>query len=70
MGPVISGFLAPSSGWRWTFWAGLIIAGCSFAPIVAVPETYAPVLLKRKARKMRKEGDEELGPLSNWRRKV
>lgn len=58
LGPVISGFLSPIS-WRWTFWAGLIIAGVSFFPLALVPETYAPVILKRRARRMRKEtGDQ------------
>lgn len=58
LGPVISGFLSPIS-WRWTFWAGLIIAGVSFFPLALVPETYAPVILKRRARRIRKEtGDQ------------
>ena len=60
LGPIISGFLSPV-GWRWTFWAGLIIAGSSFIPIILVPETYAPVILKRRARKMRNEtGDQRI----------
>jgi len=52
-GPVISGFISPIS-WRWSFWVGLIFAGLTFIPLLLVPETYAPVLLKRRAAKLRK----------------
>ncbi|CAJ2511294.1 Uu.00g069190.m01.CDS01 [Anthostomella pinea] len=52
--PVISGFCSPSVGWRWTFWVGLIYAGVTLVPIALLPETYAPVLLTRRAAKMRK----------------
>ncbi len=58
LGPVISGFLSPIS-WRWSFWAGLIIAGVSIVPLVFVPETYAPVILKRRTRRLRKETGEQ-----------
>jgi MFS family permease len=52
-GPVISGYISPIS-WRWSFWVGLIFAGVTLIPLFLVPETYAPVLLKKRARKMRK----------------
>lgn len=60
VGPVIGGFINQYSDWRWSFWVLVIWAGilevCIF---VFVPETYAPVLLRRKAIKLRKEtGDE------------
>ncbi len=70
MRPVISGFLAPV-GWRWEFWAGLIIAGVSCVPIVVVPETYAPVIPARRARRLRDETEiEGYVRLLNWRRRV
>jgi MFS family permease len=53
LGPVISGYISPVN-WRWSFWVGLIFAGVAFVPIVLVPETYAPVLLKYRAQKLRK----------------
>ncbi|KAF1986299.1 MFS general substrate transporter [Aulographum hederae CBS 113979] len=56
IGPIISGYMAPIS-WRWAFWIGLIIAGVTWVPLVFVPETYGPVLLKYKAQKLRKETD-------------
>ncbi|KAF7969427.1 hypothetical protein HWV62_27375 [Athelia sp. TMB] len=54
-GPIVGGFVASSHlGWRWVFW---IIAMMSSVVTVAVaigmPETYAPVLLQRKARALR-----------------
>ncbi|KAI9721591.1 MAG: hypothetical protein M1828_005081 [Chrysothrix sp. TS-e1954] len=53
LGPVISGYLAPYS-WRWPFWCGLIIAGASAIAVACLPETYGPVILQRRAKKMRK----------------
>ena len=52
-GPVISGYLEPY-GWRWPFWCGLIIAGVSAIGVALLPETYGPVILQRRARKIRK----------------
>ncbi|KAF2430954.1 MFS general substrate transporter [Tothia fuscella] len=54
LGPVISGYVSPTISWRWSFWVGLIFAGVAFVPLCLVPETYAPVLLKHRARKLRK----------------
>ncbi|MCJ1361943.1 hypothetical protein MMC16_001044 [Acarospora aff. strigata] len=53
LGPIISGFISVVS-WRWTFWVGLIIAGASLLPLLFLPETYGPVILKRYAQQMRK----------------
>jgi multidrug resistance protein len=59
-GPILSGYLAPIS-WRWVFWAGLIIAGASWIPLLFMPETYGPILLKWRAQKLRKEtGDQSI----------
>ncbi|KAI0506707.1 putative MFS transporter [Xylaria bambusicola] len=55
IGPVIGGFVAEYLGWRWTFWLILIIAGV--VSLLAVPlmwETFEPVLLKRRAARLRK----------------
>ncbi|THC91544.1 hypothetical protein EYZ11_008984 [Aspergillus tanneri] len=49
LGPIISGFASPHN-WRWTFWIELIFAGCTFV------ETFAPVLLKREATRLRSQG--------------
>ena len=54
-GPVISGYISPVKNWRWSFWIGLMFAGVGLIPLLLVQETYGPVLLKRRAQKMRKE---------------
>ncbi|KAK2747777.1 hypothetical protein FQN57_001807 [Myotisia sp. PD_48] len=60
VGPPISGFISEVN-WRWTFWVGLILAGATIPLVVFMPETYAPVLLQRRARKLRKEtGDSSI----------
>ncbi|KAI9889972.1 MAG: hypothetical protein M1814_004590 [Vezdaea aestivalis] len=53
-GPTISGFVSPVS-WRWTFWVGLIVIGMSWIPLVFLPETYAPTILKKRAQALRKK---------------
>ncbi|KAG9234241.1 major facilitator superfamily domain-containing protein [Amylocarpus encephaloides] len=53
-GPLIGGFVAQYLGWRWTNWLVMIFAGVAWILCSLVKETYAPVILKRKAAKMRK----------------
>ena len=56
IGPVVGGFIAQYTTWRWVFW------GPSIADIVVqclgllyLQETYAPKLLKAKAIKLKKD---------------
>lgn len=64
LGPVIGAALTvnPHLGWRWTeyieaIWVFATLVMCVFA----LPEMYAPVLLKKKAQKLRKQtGNEAL----------
>ncbi|KAK0313742.1 hypothetical protein LTR01_001999 [Friedmanniomyces endolithicus] len=60
LGPVIGGFINQFADWRWSFWVLIIWAAVQWTLIFFfVPETYAPVLLRRKAIKLRKEtGDD------------
>jgi MFS family permease len=50
----------PHMGWRWTMWIQAIIVFTAAAvALFGYPETYGPVLLKRKAIRLRKEtGDD------------
>jgi MFS family permease len=58
-GPLIGGFAAEYLGWRWTNWLVMIFSGVGWIMCASIKETYAPVLLQRKAAKMRKEtGDD------------
>ncbi|KIY50587.1 MFS general substrate transporter, partial [Fistulina hepatica ATCC 64428] len=61
LGPTVAGYLSVAgASWRWLFWILTIFAGVMWLLIVfTLPETYAPVILVKKARRLRKEtGDE------------
>uniref|UniRef100_A0A0D2Y6B2 Major facilitator superfamily (MFS) profile domain-containing protein n=1 Tax=Fusarium oxysporum (strain Fo5176) TaxID=660025 RepID=A0A0D2Y6B2_FUSOF len=60
MGPLVGGFVYENKGWRWLYWLQLIICGFLFVCLVVlVPETYAPVILEKRAKKLRKQtGDD------------
>ncbi|CAO2652589.1 Nn.00g008720.m01.CDS01 [Neocucurbitaria sp. VM-36] len=60
LGPLVSGFIAVIS-WSWAFWIGAIFAGASWPLFLFFPETYGPTILKRRAKRLRKEtGDESI----------
>ncbi|KAJ9298113.1 hypothetical protein DTO271G3_3718 [Paecilomyces variotii] len=53
LGPVVGGFLGENAGWRWVqgflgAFTGVIWISCS----LLVPETYAPLLLRKRAAKL------------------
>ena len=54
LGPPASGFISVVS-WSWAFWIGAIIAGATWPLLIFFPETYAPIILKHRAQKLRKE---------------
>ncbi|KAJ4094442.1 hypothetical protein NW760_012729 [Fusarium oxysporum] len=56
IGPIGGGFLAAAEGWRWTMWLVTIVAGAlTIGMFVFLRETYAPLLLEHKARRLRKQ---------------
>lgn len=58
LGPVVGGFVVDngSLGWRWTAWITLIMAAFfGLMSIAVVPETFGPLILKRKAQRLRFE---------------
>ncbi|VDC02268.1 unnamed protein product [Peniophora sp. CBMAI 1063] len=60
LGPLVSGWLAYAGvSWRWTFWIAAIFALiCLLLSVCTLPETYAPVILKKKAQlKLQETGD-------------
>ncbi|KAH9872241.1 hypothetical protein IAQ61_005076 [Plenodomus lingam] len=64
LGPIVSGFIGVIS-WSWPFWIGAIFAGASWPMFFFFPETYGPVILKRRAVRLRKETgkDDIVAPL-------
>ncbi|KPI43040.1 putative MFS-type transporter [Cyphellophora attinorum] len=55
IGPLVGGYLG-TLGWRWLYYIQIILSGVAFSLVTfTVPETYAPALLSRRARAMRKE---------------
>jgi len=62
IGPVAGGFLAQAEGWRWIFWVIAMATGVvTVVGFFVMKETYAPVILARKAKKLAKQtGNHEL----------
>jgi multidrug resistance protein len=62
IGPVAGGYLIRAAGWRWVYWLIAIIAGIiTVFTYFMLKESYAPVILEKKARRLRKEtGNEAL----------
>ncbi|KAG6873057.1 hypothetical protein C0995_003537 [Termitomyces sp. Mi166 len=59
LGPIVGSWIGQRAGWRWIYWVLFILVGFVFVLAVTVPETYGPVLLKKKAARLRKEtGDD------------
>jgi multidrug resistance protein len=55
LGPLIGGFIVHNVNWRWTdFVMAIAVAVMLIFITFVVPETYAPVLLKKKAKRLRK----------------
>lgn len=61
IGPIAGGFLTEAAGWRWTFWLITIISGLlSVCMVPILRESYAHIILERKAARLRKETNNPL----------
>ncbi|CAK5276497.1 unnamed protein product [Mycena citricolor] len=60
MGPIVAGYIVESGvSWRWIFWVGMIFSGtCTALLLVALRETYVPVLMFNKVKALRKADPE------------
>lgn len=55
LGPMLGGFAFSAMGWTWTIWQLLWISGFAFVLLFFfLPETYAPNILARRARRVRR----------------
>ncbi|CAL1711150.1 unnamed protein product [Somion occarium] len=60
IGPIAGAFIAQTTTWRWVFWSSTIADGIvQLFGLWFLQETYPPVLLERKAAKIRKQMDSE-----------
>jgi MFS family permease len=56
LGPIVGGYVTETVGWRWTIWILMIFAGIILPIQMLAPETYGPILLYRKAKRLEKQG--------------
>ncbi|KAF7800103.1 hypothetical protein EIP86_011347 [Pleurotus ostreatoroseus] len=62
IGPIAGAWIAQRSTWRWVFWSTTIAdAVVQIIGLFSLQETYAPVLLDRKAKRIAKQMDAEKG---------
>ncbi|OTB19790.1 hypothetical protein K445DRAFT_344848 [Daldinia sp. EC12] len=56
VGPIAGGYLIEAAGWRWVYWL-IVILGGAFIPLsfFFLRETFGPVLLSNKVKRLRKE---------------
>ncbi|QRV75562.1 major facilitator superfamily transporter [Ceratobasidium sp. AG-Ba] len=68
LGPIIGGYVSESSaGWRWNFWVMFIFSAVMFVlTVLFVPETFAPVLLRRRARNLHAESEGKVNYISKF----
>ncbi|EED22172.1 bicyclomycin resistance protein, putative [Talaromyces stipitatus ATCC 10500] len=58
LAPVMGNFMTENISWRWNQWLSCIMGGvCTILLLFFFPETYAPLLLRQKAARARKEGN-------------
>ncbi|POS85785.1 hypothetical protein EPUL_004078, partial [Erysiphe pulchra] len=55
IGPLTGGFIVEYLHWRWNSWILMMTSVVAWLLLVSIKETYMPVLLRKKAKKLRKE---------------
>ncbi|KZT01280.1 MFS general substrate transporter [Laetiporus sulphureus 93-53] len=73
LGPIVSGFMSVSGvSWRWVYWLLTFFSGaCLILIVFTLPETFLPVLMVRKAERLRKEtGDDRYWAPMNKQKKT
>ncbi len=62
IGPIAGGYLIAAAGWRWVYWLLVILGGViAVVAFFTLQESYPPVLLEKKAARLRKEtGNQDL----------
>ncbi|KAI9487756.1 MAG: major facilitator superfamily domain-containing protein [Benjaminiella poitrasii] len=56
LGPIVGGWISVGTqNWRWIYWVNMIFAGVMWIIICFLPETYHPVLLAKRAKRIRAE---------------
>ncbi|KAG1727552.1 major facilitator superfamily domain-containing protein [Suillus paluster] len=68
VGPITGAWIAERSSWRWVFWSTSIAdAVIQILGVFCLRETYAPILLERKAERIRRSMDAEKVPYGEIR---
>jgi multidrug resistance protein len=62
LGPIVGGYFSEAKGWRWIFWLQAMISGVlTLLGCIFLKETYAAVILEKKAAALRKStGNQDL----------
>ncbi|KAJ7062878.1 MFS general substrate transporter [Mycena amicta] len=55
LGPIVGGFVGEKLGWRWIIWVNMMFAGLVLLLCATIPETFAPVILRKRAARLRAE---------------
>jgi MFS family permease len=64
IGPIIGGFICQNANWRWVFYVLIIWSAAAYVAIFfAVPETYGPVILRKRAAQASLENGEKSSTL-------
>ncbi|KAJ9662737.1 hypothetical protein H2198_001186 [Neophaeococcomyces mojaviensis] len=68
--PPLSGFISENVTWRWVFGVAAIFASTSLPFVILLPETYVPILLSKRAARLRKEtGNQNITAQSDLQKK-